>query len=253
MEYIDCFVFQVTSFNMTMTYHRKSHIYVPYGNIVPKIPPEPKNYSQIIAKKTKSVLWVASNCNTFSWRERYVKELSKYIQVDILGECSENFEPWTCGLRHHHDDCFSILNEYKYFLAFENSLCEDYVTEKFYENFDYDTVLVARGGTGSNLKELLPDGTYVDTDAFNTPKELAMHLRTLMNDVPRYQKILEEKNKFRNVPYGQLYQQALCDLCDRISFPEQFHIEGNLNIREYFHESNFCRLPVDVPTNVKIH
>ena len=30
----------------------------------------------------------------------------------------------------HHGQ--SILNEYKFYLAFENALCEDYITEKYW-------------------------------------------------------------------------------------------------------------------------
>lgn len=226
---------------------------MPYGDIVPKIPPESKNFTEILTKKTKSVLWIASNCHTFSWREKYVSELRKYIHVDILGECSDELEKWSCGERYHHDDCFEVLNEYNFFLAFENALCEDYITEKFYENFKYDTVLVARGGLESNYKELMPPNTYIDANDFDSPKELAKHLKDLTADAPRYRAILEHKNQWRAIPYDQLYQQALCDLCDKISYPEEFHLEGSINVRDYFHESNFCRLPVDVPTKVKTY
>lgn len=229
-----------------MTYHRKSDIYIPYGEIVPKIPPEQKDFDAIIGNKTKSILWIASNCHTFSWRERYVAEMKKYVDIDILGECSDNFRAWSCGKRYHHDDCFKILNQYTFFLAFENALCEDYITEKFFENFDYDTILVTRGGLRSNVKDLVPEDTYIDTDDFTNPKELAIYLKNLMEDTPRYKKMLENKNRWRNIPYGQLYQQALCDLCDKVTYPEMYHINGFVNVRDYFHESKFCRHPTDV-------
>lgn len=41
-----------------------------------------KDYSQ---GKTKKVAWFVSNCGTLNKREDYVKELSKYIDVDIYG------------------------------------------------------------------------------------------------------------------------------------------------------------------------
>lgn len=251
VPYCSFLIFQVNGFNLTMTYHRKSDVYIPYGQIVPKLPPEPKNFTEIIAKKKKGVLWIASNCHTSSWREQYVAELRKYLDVDVLGECSDNFQPWNCGKRYQHDECFNILNDYKFFLAFENALCEDYVTEKFYENFDFDTILVERGGLTSNLKELLPPNTYIDASEFKGPRELGKYLRNLMNDTERYRRLLESKNQWRNMPYYRLYQQALCDLCDRVTYPEQFHIGAYRNIREYFHESNFCRLPADVPSRLK--
>jgi len=55
----------------------------------------------------------------------YVKELSKYIDVDIYGKCGE----FSCD---RNRDCFSDVAEADYFfyLSFENSFCDDYVTEK---------------------------------------------------------------------------------------------------------------------------
>jgi hypothetical protein len=38
-------------------------------------------------KKTKEVAWISSNCGVPSKRDEYVKELSKYIPVDISGKC----------------------------------------------------------------------------------------------------------------------------------------------------------------------
>ena len=55
---------------------------------------------------------------------------------------------WNCGCRCDHDlgNSFDILNTtYKFYLAFENEICQEYITEKFFENFDYDVLLVSRG------------------------------------------------------------------------------------------------------------
>ncbi|XP_052792246.1 3-galactosyl-N-acetylglucosaminide 4-alpha-L-fucosyltransferase FUT3-like [Mya arenaria] len=233
-------------FNLTMTYHRRSDVYVPYGKLVPKSPPEPKDFAAVAENKTRSVLWVASNCHTFSWREQYVKELQKYIDVDIYGRCSPNMKPWTCGQRHYHDQCFSKLNAYKFYLAFENALCEDYITEKFFENYDYDTVMVARGGVDANYKEIIPEDVYVDANDFPNPKALATHLKSLIDDVPRYANMLEKKNVFKNMPYHLIYQSALCQLCDKISYPDMFEVSRYKSIRDTFHESQFCRHPTDL-------
>ena len=72
------------------------------------------------------VFWVVSNCNTHSKREDYVQIMQYYIDVDIYGKCGN----LTCSLE---NDCFDDLAEnYKFYLAFENALCPDYVTEKFF-------------------------------------------------------------------------------------------------------------------------
>lgn len=229
-----------------MTYHRNSDIHIPYGEIVEKDSYEEKDIKTIVSQKTKSVLWIASNCHTFSWREEYVKELQKYIPVDVFGECGDDFAPWKCGERHIHNECFDVLNEYFFFLSFENALCQDYFTEKVFENYHYNTVLVVRGGLRSNLKDVLPDNTYIDVSKYQNPKELAKELNNLINDVSSYTEMLEKKQKYHSVPYHELYQRALCQLCDVVTAQEPEKMERYYNLRNFYHERNFCRLPTDI-------
>ena len=82
------------------------------------------------ANKTKAVAWFVSNCGARNGRLNYAKELSKYIEVDIYGACGTKRCP-----RVQSNTCFDMLNrDYKFYLAFENSNCKDYITEKFFVN-----------------------------------------------------------------------------------------------------------------------
>ena len=63
-------------------------------------------------------------------RLNYAKQLAKFINVDIYGACGSHRCPRTSAAK-----CFSLLNQdYKFYLAFENSNCKDYITEKFFVN-----------------------------------------------------------------------------------------------------------------------
>lgn len=75
--------------------------------------------------KSKLVTWFVSNCDAKSGRMEYVQELSKHIGVDIYGKCGTS----SCD---KGKDCFGDVIEPNYFfyLSFENSFCDDYVTEK---------------------------------------------------------------------------------------------------------------------------
>ena len=80
-----------------------------------------ENYAE---GRTKMAAIVVSNCQTSNNRMNYVRELQKYIKVDVYGNCGTLSCPF---------DCFDKLKaEYKFYLAFENSNCRDYITEKFY-------------------------------------------------------------------------------------------------------------------------
>ena len=78
------------------------------------------------------VSWVVSNCNRVtSKRMEYVEELMKYIPVDIYGRCGD----YPCANKSGTFPCdYKVAINYKFYLAFENSICVDYVTEKFFNN-----------------------------------------------------------------------------------------------------------------------
>ena len=119
-------------FNWTSTYRSDSTIVAPYGkwqyyNDNVKQLPLLKNFA---ANKTKAVAWFVSNCGARNGRLKYAKELGKHIQVDIYGACGTK----TCP-RSQANDCFKMLDrDYKFYLAFENSNCKDYITEKLFVN-----------------------------------------------------------------------------------------------------------------------
>lgn len=118
--------------NWTATYRHDSDIVAPYEKFVPyndKILTLPQNRSYAQGK-TKQVAWFVSNCGGRNGRRAYADELGKYITVDIYGACGHLKCP-----RHSAEKCFEMLNnDYKFYLAFENSNCRDYITEKFFVN-----------------------------------------------------------------------------------------------------------------------
>ncbi|XP_014788844.1 glycoprotein 3-alpha-L-fucosyltransferase A [Octopus bimaculoides] len=120
------------SINWTITYRPDSTIAYPYSrfryfNSLITQKEQVRNYAM---GKPKKVAWFVSNCYPNNNRTDYAKELAKYIQVDIYGGCGTK----VCK-RKNEEQCFRKLEEeYKFYLAFENSNCRDYITEKFFRN-----------------------------------------------------------------------------------------------------------------------
>ena len=88
--------------------------------------------------------WVASHCPTDNSREKYVKLLKNYIEVDTYGDCGEKPCP---NARAGHDFCFDDLSaNHSFYLAFENSNCPDYITEKFWRTLTKPVIPIVMGG-----------------------------------------------------------------------------------------------------------
>ena len=172
-------------FNWTMTYRRDSDVFAPYGSFIRRS--EPTNVEPILKRvsalpKPKLVAWVVSNCKTNSKREDYVSELQKHIPVDIFGQCGTKNCP---GKMTKSGECGSLLErDYMFYLAFENSKCKDYTTEKFYNALDMDIVPIVMGG--SNYSAIAPPGSYIDVDDYLSPQELAKELKRLSNAREEY-------------------------------------------------------------------
>jgi len=115
--------------NWTVSYRRDSTVAISYGKYARKTNTD--STQEIIdysAGKTKQVAWIVSNCYAANSRLEYAHELAKYIDVDIYGACG-SLSCNTTG----PESCHNLLEKkYRFFLAFENSNCKDYITEKFY-------------------------------------------------------------------------------------------------------------------------
>ncbi|KAI1290430.1 Alpha-(1,3)-fucosyltransferase C [Halotydeus destructor] len=122
------------------TYRRDSDIWTPFGHIIPRA--KPKTFKMKVRNKTRNVAWFASRCVTFSKREEIAKQLQDHIDVDIYGQCGAHLCPKT-----NEKNCYKMMErKYKFYLSFENSVCEDYATEKLFNILKYDVIPVVYGG-----------------------------------------------------------------------------------------------------------
>ena len=97
------------------------------------------------SQKTLFATAVISNCGAPSRRLDFIHELKQFIDIDVFGACGrpcpQMFKNKTIA------DCKDILGEeYKFYLAFENSVCKDYITEKFFSILRYNIIPVVLGG-----------------------------------------------------------------------------------------------------------
>ncbi len=110
--------------------------------------------------KNEFAVAVISNCHDNSQRLELISELQKYVSVKVFGNCGTNscpthFKNGTLG------QCKEIIGaEYKFYFAFENSICTDYITEKFFEILRYDIIPVVLGKIKIN-KVIYPKASFL--------------------------------------------------------------------------------------------
>ncbi len=220
-------------FNWTMSYRMDSDIPFLYGRILPKetaprSPEEILRYREIaknnsnkflkskFPNKTKPIAWIVSHCETHGKRETYVEELRKYIDVDIYGTCGNG--KFSCE---HDRTYFSgprcnklIESTYKFYLSFENSICKDYVTEKFFKILNLYIVPIIYGG--ADYTQHAPPHSYIDARQFK-PKELAAYLKHLEANDALYTEYFWWKDHYRvEFITEDKTRHGFCGLCQKL-------------------------------------
>ncbi|CAH1802641.1 unnamed protein product [Owenia fusiformis] len=193
------------AFNFTMTKRLDSDFHAYHG--VYKVHPNPpKVLPDYAQNKTKLVAWIVSHCLTPGRREVYVRRLRKKMHIDIYGACGKH----RCPPREKKDSsCYRHVGAiYKFYLAFENSDCIDYVTEKPWRSIRYNIVPVVRGSY-NNFKTILPPGSYIHTNDFPNPEALAEYLKYLDKNDTAYNEYFSWKKTYIH----DRTRKKVCDLC----------------------------------------
>ncbi|VDI83963.1 glycoprotein 3-alpha-L-fucosyltransferase [Mytilus galloprovincialis] len=221
-------------FDWSMTYRQDGEIFLNYKTFRRTIPLK-KNYSEIFKNKTKYIAWAVGSCQTRSRRELYVRELRKYINIDIYGDCGKV----PCPNR-TLPGCHEVLSQkYKFYLGFENSLCKDYVTEKIFHTFldNSNAVYVYRGAP--NVKSILPPKTYIDVNDYENPKRLAEYLLRLGSNESEYISYLKESDKY-HIDNEQNYYRSLCDLCELLNTYKTKNLKWTGKTFNSWYRQNVC-------------
>jgi alpha-1,3-fucosyltransferase len=184
---------------------------------------------EIIKRKSRTALWFVSQCNRNSGRDDLAKKLQKIIDVDIYGECGNLSSP-------HGPELYN--ETYKFYLAFENSLCLDYLTEKSFKVMNDFIIPVIYSGV--DISRFLPPKSYIDVNSFESVDELGNYLKFLAETPEEYVKYFWWKKYYR----VQLSSFDVCEICQKLNEPN-LHTKQNvyLNINEWWGTYVDCSLP----------
>lgn len=128
-------------------------------------------------------------------------QLSSYIPIDIYGSCGD----YSCD--RSGEGCFPrFAYQYKFYLSFENSLCRDYITEKFSNALKYNLVPIVYGA--GDYSAVAPPNSFINAHDFANPRALAEYLLHLDRNPKLYLQYFQWKAKYKVVPGN-----GLCSLC----------------------------------------
>ena len=95
-------------------------------------------------------------------------------------------------LQGKHSDCWKMVaKKYKFYLAFENSNCVDYITEKFWDALKFKVLPIVMGARAADYKAVAPENSFLHVDNFSSPEKLAEHLKHLDQNPALYNKYFQ--------------------------------------------------------------
>lgn len=155
--------------------------------------------------KKKLAAWLVSRCNgSTSQREQFVESLQKHIPIHVFGRCGKQCPS--------EQKCRQFIgSNYKFYLALENSLCIDYVTEKFFTALEHGAIPVVYGW--ANYSKLAPPKSFINALDFKSVKALADYLLWLDKNPGEYVKYFYWTRQYRVV--NTYNQDGLCHMCEQ--------------------------------------
>ncbi|XP_030647626.1 alpha-(1,3)-fucosyltransferase 7 [Chanos chanos] len=191
-------------FNWTMSYRQDADIFTPYGKLVPRV----SNVTYIIPnKKTYLACWVVSNYKPYYYRSKVYQQLKNFIHVEVYGRWIRRYVS--------EKNLLSTLAKCSFYLAFENSVFKDYITEKLWRNsFQAGTVPVVLGPPRENYEAFVPPESFIHVDDFRSIRELASFLEKLASNKTRYESYLSWHDNHDVKTYTD-WRERLCNICTR--------------------------------------
>ena len=123
----------------------------------------------------------------------------------------------------------AVISRYHFCLAFENSIAPDYVTEKIFQPLLAGTIPIYRGAP--NFQQFVPEGSFINADAYNGPNDLADYLHHLLESPKEY----EAYFAWRRKPLPTFLLEAISSLNSHHLLRLQSVVEQRIGNRQRRH------------------
>ena len=219
-------------YNWTITVSSRWDMFFPYFELLQTYAVQPEfTLPQMVQKRPPHkamVAWILSHCHTVSKKERYVLRWS--IAIDIYGRCGNS-------CHHNGTSCIKTLarrGQYKFYLAFENSACKGYITEKSLLPLKSGLVPVVYGGWSSeDYVRMLPPHSFINVRKFKSPRQLAQYLIYLDHNHTAYRAYFAWRKSYITT-HGNM-----CRVCQALHSKSMMR-PRNINCSKFWNSSTMC-------------
>ena len=169
-----------------------------------------------------------SNCgggeNGASQRKKIMEDLAKIHPVHSYGGCMQNKKEPALGGKTSNENKRLVLQRYKFYLAFENGVVEDYVSEKVFDGLLAGSLSVYRGAPRIQL--FMPSSSppsILEYGNFSGVQELADYLNYLSNNKQAYEEFFKWKDGEVRMAFDSILNMtaysyyALCRICAKLA------------------------------------
>ena len=117
-------------------------------------------------------------------------------------------------------ECYEMMDRhYKFYLSFENSICDDYVTEKYFNIFRYNVIPVTF--SGGSYSEMAPPRSSINVLDYPNSKSLVKYLESLNKNDELFAEYFWWKDFYEVRDDIEDGAQPYCDLCARLNNPHE--------------------------------
>ncbi|XP_049878843.1 alpha-(1,3)-fucosyltransferase C-like [Pectinophora gossypiella] len=164
--------------------------------------------------RQKAAAIFLEKCKSRSRREKFIEELQKALTkynltVDVYGQCG----PYKCKRKSMKSCNFRLKKTYFFYLALEDSIAEDFITDVVLPAYKNDIVPIVYGG--AKYDRFLPYNSYIDARKHNI-STLAKMMNGIMEDGTRYYEFFRWKNHY-TVESANILDP--CSLCEQLNRP----------------------------------
>uniref|UniRef100_A0AAY4E6W1 Fucosyltransferase n=1 Tax=Denticeps clupeoides TaxID=299321 RepID=A0AAY4E6W1_9TELE len=193
-------------FNWVMSYRRDADIPIPYGVLQPKVS-KMSELADTTVPQNKSALacWVVSNYKPFHKRSKVYNTLKNIIPIKVYGRWMK--QPLD------KQNLLTTISQCYFYLAFENSISRDYITEKLWRNaFLGGSVPVVLGPPREEYEAIIPKDSFIHVNDFDSLEALGEFMKDLSRDEKRYLSYFAWR-RTHSVKMITDWRERMCNIC----------------------------------------